>query len=781
MIFSCNKPSSTAFRRMALASSSMALLVGGTFAPSALAAQAPAAGQTPTQYRSFQVQAQQTQGLPGQYQAGYSAKNDALWVTSSAWGAVTGTLAKVNPKTMKIENTVSMDVVDSIPRGGTTPTGHRLATPYGVGVDDAHNTVWVTNTLDDSITVYDQTTMKKVFTTRDLPQGEREALGMIHPREVHVARGMAFVGVRGQVIVFDAGTYKHLKTLKLADVQDRQFAVMNSYFDEKDGKAYFPLRITRQVKVVNLNNLDEAPQTLTLEGGEDSSATFMPSDIAVDHSLNEMYVTSQGKDGKNSGVGVYDLSTGALKKWIELGGTTLAVDNDEEHDLVYVTNFDRAKNSRDRGLYVLDGKTQNIAAVVSQNPMGTAFGVNDVVATPYGAITLDKSEAYLAGEVPFTIDYTTGQNRPSATEISGVTNTAAKGEDPVWKLKDATPIKADTITKVEVTENGMVPGHAETAQVEATEVKTIATRQDANATVTGATVLPQGQGIKFTGEGWKVEDGSAGSTVVAKYDKNRVSVNGSTEIATIQADANGKWEATLPFPTAENSNAAAGTWDPGTKHTISFLSGSSKDGDKSRGVNVEVTIAAGGKTEVTAPEAQAVRPMEVAFQGYGTYVDSTKGLEMKSETRPDDKATPEVKPDEKAKPEEKADAKNDAKPEKDSTAAPEVKNETTPTSDEQKISAPAGDRKDSAESAPAADAPRMDGGQGGPGAASNGNSSAQPQAQAPAVNSTRAKSDAPSGQLAYTGAGGIGWMIGAGAIALAAGATLVVLRRRRTA
>ena len=174
-------------------------------------------------------------------------------------------------------------------------------------------------------------------------------------------------------------------------------------------------------------------------------------------------------------------------------------------------------------------------------------------------------------EVPFTLNYQTGKFQTSNQEVKGVTNTAPEGQTPVWTPVDPTPIKADTLTKFTVQESGTVSGKKVTEEVEPSEVKTVAAAQDATATVTGAIVIPQNQTIKVSGKGWTVTDGSFGSTIAVKYDRNAVSGNGSTEIAYVDADAQGNWTAELPFPTTANSNIKEGDWAPGTEHTISFL------------------------------------------------------------------------------------------------------------------------------------------------------------------------------------------------------------------
>ena len=55
---------------------------------------------------------------------------------------------------------------------------------------------------------------------------------------------------------------------------------------------------------------------------------FAPTDIAIDHSQNEIYVSSQGVKGANSGVSIYDATTHEFKKFIPVGTQALALDNE---------------------------------------------------------------------------------------------------------------------------------------------------------------------------------------------------------------------------------------------------------------------------------------------------------------------------------------------------------------------------------------------------------------------------------------------------------------------
>ena len=93
------------------------------------------------------------QGLPGQFQVGYSKKNHKLFVpTVGARGNLASSLARVDADTLQTEAFAELPVK----KNDKGQYGYTSA--YGVTVDDVDGTVWVTNTIDNSVAVYDQQT-----------------------------------------------------------------------------------------------------------------------------------------------------------------------------------------------------------------------------------------------------------------------------------------------------------------------------------------------------------------------------------------------------------------------------------------------------------------------------------------------------------------------------------------------------------------------------------------------------------------------------------------------
>src|SRR5690606_26029464 len=106
----------------------------------------------------------------GLYQTAYNEKTNALYATTAYQtdGQWDGTLYKLNPATLSVVDSERAPVADEA-------TGARYA-PYGVGVDSDHNTVWVTNTRQNTVTVYDGATLNVLATNLGTVSHSRDVI-----------------------------------------------------------------------------------------------------------------------------------------------------------------------------------------------------------------------------------------------------------------------------------------------------------------------------------------------------------------------------------------------------------------------------------------------------------------------------------------------------------------------------------------------------------------------------------------------------------------------------
>ena len=271
-------------------------------------------------------------------------------------------------------------------------------------------TVWVTNTTDNSLSVFDQNTMEQIWTNHGI--AENDPNWIEHPRSVLVDHnsGKVFVTGRYYVSAIDMKTFEVTKLqLEGAPNGGTRYVGMNMTID--GDKLYVPERTGGKVFVINTKTF-KTEQVIQTRG-ENSSVEVRPSDVTIDHSENEMYVSSQGVDGVNSGISVYDLTTGAFKKFVKFGTQALSMENDENRDLVYVTDFGTGK------IAIFDAKTDRVIGEVEMNG-GKA---NDLTVTEDGSvIAVDKQDiANTTAAVPYVLNSKTGDGTMTDTYTSKAT------------------------------------------------------------------------------------------------------------------------------------------------------------------------------------------------------------------------------------------------------------------------------------------------------------------------------------------------------------------------
>ena len=349
--------------------------------------------------------AQITQGLPGQYQVAYSKATNKIWMVGvGARGDLASTIARVNADTLQIEEVAALPF--ELDKNGEF--GYISA--YGITVDDVSGTVWVTNTTDNSLSVFDQNTMEQIWTNHGIAESDPNWIE--HPRSVLVDHnsGKVFVTGRYYVSAIDMKTFEVTKLqLEGAPNGGTRYIGMNMTID--GDKLYVPERTGGKVFVINTKTF-KTEQVIQTRG-ENSSVEVRPSDVTIDHSENEMYVSSQGVDGVNSGISVYDLTTGAFKKFVKFGTQALSMENDENRDLVYVTDFGTGK------IAIFDAKTDRVIGEVEMNG-GKA---NDLTVTEDGSvIAVDKQDiANTTAAVPYVLNSKTGDGSMTDTYTSKAT------------------------------------------------------------------------------------------------------------------------------------------------------------------------------------------------------------------------------------------------------------------------------------------------------------------------------------------------------------------------
>ena len=608
--------------------------------------------------RHIAVSATQYQGLPGQYQLAYSAATSSLYTSFSSGRPpiLTGGVGTWNvASTPSLATVYQFPTTDFIARGATAPTGKQIESPYGIAYDEATGYVWVTQTRVNKVSVFDPATNKIIWSSAE---GD-----VNHPREVRIdpSSGKVFVSGSGGISVFDTTRHALVKKIEFTDAKGESDIAMNMHVDSADGKLYAPSLSAGTVKVIDTKSY-EVEKTIQLHK-ENAEAALNPSDVTIDKSLKEIYVSTQGdRKGTNSGITVYDLETGAYKKTIPFGNQALALASDEARDLLYVTDYGTGN------VGVVDART---GTVVSQVSTGATSGANDVLVTADGsAYAVARSiEGASAIETDYTIDKTTGEYRTSSTEPKGKDNADS-------------PITPGVMVKINTTVETSAKPAAQTSSEEL--VKTYADGAKLYAVKDWTT----GETLKLRGEGFKTQDGSKGSVLAVKLNKGRISAkeepkfngvegNSAGVWAYIQADENGNFTAELPYPTTENSNLTENL-KSGDKVSVFLLSGSIVEGDTPRGGEALSATVAEKKAD-TAETCAPAETTQVAATPSGvttTYPAGTK-LSLPDSEQPTPAPSESAKlepttpaPSESAKPEPTTPAPSESAKPEPSTPAP---------------------------------------------------------------------------------------------------------------
>ena len=475
--------SSRAFKGLAVGSLALAISGVATI-PASFAAESTRAASQSTDARTItdKVMAKITQGLPGQYQVAYSKKTNKIWVAGTAdRNEHVSTIARIDANSLKIEAVAELPIIKE-------DSGYSYEGAYGITVDDEEGTVWVTSTRDNSVAVYDQATMKQLWTNAGLSKDDPNWIE--HPREVRVDHesGKAFVTGRFFVSAIDLKT-KKVEKIQLEGAPDggTRYISMNILVD--GGKLYVPERTGGKLFVIDTKTF-KVEKTISVKGDKDGEVR--PSDVAIDHSQNEIYVSSQGVKGENSGVSVYDATTHEFKKFIPFGTQALSLDNDEANDLVYVTDFGTGK------VGVIDGgAADKLIAEVAMNG-GKA---TDLVVLPNGSVIAVDKQAGATATVPYVLDGTTGTVSTSS-QVTSKPSKDKQGNDVPAKTSD---IQANSILKFKVTATAgnnsevkqVTPETREFQGYPATATKTKATDTTAPSTEAHRTVDANGSVAKM--------------------------------------------------------------------------------------------------------------------------------------------------------------------------------------------------------------------------------------------------------------------------------------------
>lgn len=285
----------------------------------------------------------------GLYQVAYSPKADALFVTAAVGRPPVreSALVKLDPKTLETLATATPPAAPAPQRGpggapaaaGAAPAGPPGGAPggaaqeedtrpplfavYGVGVDDANGTVWVTNTRQNTIAVYNQADLSLV------KQFDPGAVG--HGRDVVVdeAAGRAYASTSfgDKIEVFDTKTLEQLEPIVVqSGKRGETFGTMSLDFDPVARKLFTVSMGTNEAAVIDLATGES--RVFPLPGARGASG------VAYDPQEDLLFVVSQQSDD----LLILKASTGEVLHDVLVGAQPLNVAFEPKSRLAYVAN-----------------------------------------------------------------------------------------------------------------------------------------------------------------------------------------------------------------------------------------------------------------------------------------------------------------------------------------------------------------------------------------------------------------------------------------------------------
>jgi DNA-binding beta-propeller fold protein YncE len=237
-------------------------------------------------------------------------------------------LLKLDPTTLKVLARVTPAPAPAhAPRPGS-PAGAPAREPglfavYGVGVDDARDQLWVTNSRQNTVSVYRQDDLALV------KQFAPETVA--HPRDVVVdsALGKAYASSIGkpELVVFDTAGLRVAKTITIQALgRGKEFSPASLSLDAKAHRLYAVSLSTSEVAVVNTQT-DTVEKVLPVPGARGAIG------VSHDPQTGRIFVAAQGSDN----LVVLD-ANGTVIADTPVGAGALNVVFDPVKRLAYVSN-----------------------------------------------------------------------------------------------------------------------------------------------------------------------------------------------------------------------------------------------------------------------------------------------------------------------------------------------------------------------------------------------------------------------------------------------------------
>ncbi|MFE3836162.1 ATP-binding protein [Pseudogemmobacter sonorensis] len=255
------------------------------------------------------------------YQTAYSAASNAIFVTAAVGRppVTDSTLSKVDATTLETLASINPAAAPARPDG----SDGGLFAVYGIAVDDVNGNVWVTNTRQNTLSVYSQADLSLV------KQFEPGVTPHAFSVEIDAAKGRAFVSLgRGATIeVFDTTTLEHVGSVALqSTVRGQSFGGQDIDLDAESGTLVAVSNTTAEIAVLDTETLEA--RVLPVAGLRSASS------IAYDAKDDVVFIVAQGSDN----VVIAKASDGSVLHDVKTGAGALYVTFEPVSGLAFVAN-----------------------------------------------------------------------------------------------------------------------------------------------------------------------------------------------------------------------------------------------------------------------------------------------------------------------------------------------------------------------------------------------------------------------------------------------------------
>lgn len=261
----------------------------------------------------------------GLYQVAYSETNDALFVAAAVGRPPISesTLMRIDPATLQITAEITPQPAPAREDG----SDGGVYAVYGLGLDDSKNTVWITNTRQNTIAVYDQSDLSLI---KQFEPGE-----VSHARDVLVdeERGFAYASATftNVIAVVDTDRLEIVERIEIDSTRRGrnapQFSATSLTLDEEAGKLFTTSLSTNEIAVIDLESR-EVEKVIPLDEG------LSVIGIAYDHESGLAFVSAQDSDN----LLIVDVDSGEVLHNVLVGAGALNVAFEPVGRLAYVSN-----------------------------------------------------------------------------------------------------------------------------------------------------------------------------------------------------------------------------------------------------------------------------------------------------------------------------------------------------------------------------------------------------------------------------------------------------------